>query len=89
MKKLNLIFALIGLVGQVLGFVGIFIADSNAQLMASLWTFLLFGGVGAVAKIDKSIERFEKFMDKVSMPIALICTTFLIGRALLSFIFGI
>jgi hypothetical protein len=40
-------------------------------------------------KIDKSIERFEKFMDKVSMPIALICTTFLIGRALLSFIFGI
>ena len=39
--------------------------------------------------IDKSIERFEKFMDKVSMPIALICATFLIGRMLVSFIFGI
>ena len=40
-------------------------------------------------KIERSIERFEKFMDKVSMPIALSCTAFLIGRALLSFIFGI
>ena len=39
--------------------------------------------------LDKSIERFEKFMDKVSMPIALSCTAFLIGRVLVSFIFGI
>ena len=60
MKKLNFIFALIGLVGQVLGFVGIFIADSNAQLMASLWTFLLFGGVGAVALITDAEKVKEK-----------------------------
>ncbi len=60
MKKLNLIFALIGLVGQVLGFVGIFIADSNAQLMASLWTFLFFGGVGAVALITDTEKVKEK-----------------------------
>ena len=39
--------------------------------------------------LDKSIERFEKIMDKASMPIALICATFLIGRTLVSFIFGI
>ena len=60
MKKLNLIVAFIGLVGQVLGFVGIFIADSNAQLMASLWTFLLFGGVGAFALItdEKKPKKF-------------------------------
>jgi len=51
MKKLNLIVAIIGLVGQVLGLVGIFIADSHNQLMCSLWTFLLFGVVSAVAFI--------------------------------------
>lgn len=39
--------------------------------------------------LDKSIERFEKIMDKASMPIALICATFLIGRTLVSFVFGI
>ena len=60
MKKLNLIVALIGLVGQVLGFVGIFIADSNDQLMCSLWTFLLFGGVGAFALITDAKEVKEK-----------------------------
>ena len=51
MKKLNLIVALIALVGQVLGFVGIFVADSNGQLMVSLWTFLGFASVGAIALI--------------------------------------
>ena len=39
--------------------------------------------------LDKSIEKFEKIMDKVSMPIALICATYLIGRTLVSFVFGI
>jgi hypothetical protein len=39
--------------------------------------------------IDKKIERFESVMDKASMPIALLCTSFLIGRVLVSFIFGI
>jgi hypothetical protein len=39
--------------------------------------------------IEKNIERFEKFMDKISMPIALLGTAFLIGRVLVSFIFGI
>lgn len=60
MKKLNLIVALIGLVGQVLGFVGIFIADSNDQLMCSLWTFLGFGCVGAIALITDAKEVKEK-----------------------------
>ena len=49
MKKLNLIIALIALVGELLGFVGIFVADSNEQLMLSLWTFLGFCCVGALA----------------------------------------
>lgn len=49
MKKQNLIFALIGLIGQVLGFIGIFVADSNEQLLASLYTFTAFGCIGAVS----------------------------------------
>jgi hypothetical protein len=58
MKKLNLIIALIALVGQVTGFVGIFIADSNDQLMLSLWTFLGFACLGAIALItDKKEEK--------------------------------
>lgn len=40
-------------------------------------------------KIEKSIERFEKFMDKISMPFVVLSGAFLIGRVLLSFIFGI
>ena len=39
--------------------------------------------------IDRSIERFEKFMDKISMPFVVLSGAFLIGRVLLSFIFGI
>lgn len=39
--------------------------------------------------IDKKIETFEKVMDKVSMPIALLGASFLIGRAIVSFVFGI
>jgi hypothetical membrane protein len=59
MKKLNLIIAIIALVGQVTGFVGIFIADSNNQLMLSLWTFLGFGCVGAIALITDAKEVKE------------------------------
>jgi hypothetical protein len=39
--------------------------------------------------IDEKFKRFEKFMDKVSMPLAVLCASFLIGRTLVSFIFGI
>jgi hypothetical protein len=39
--------------------------------------------------IEKRIESFEKIMDKVSMPIALLCGAYLIGRTLVSFVFGI
>ena len=60
MKKLNFIIALIALVGQVTGFVGIFVADSNEQLMLSLWTFLGFGCVGAIALILDAKEIKEK-----------------------------
>ncbi len=59
MKRLNFIIALIGLIGQVTGFVGIFIADSNNQLMLSLWTFLGFGCVGAIALILDAKELKE------------------------------
>ena len=60
MKKLNFIIALIALVGQVTGFVGIFVADSNDQLMLSLWTFLGFGTLGAIALITDAKEIKEK-----------------------------
>lgn len=39
--------------------------------------------------IDKKIERFESVMEKVSMPFALLFTSFLIGRVLVSVLFGI
>lgn len=39
--------------------------------------------------IEKRIERFEKIMDKASMPMVLLCATYLIGRTLVSFVFGI
>ena len=51
MKKSNLIISSIALVGQVIGFIGIFVADSNSQLMFSLNTFLLFGCIGALSLI--------------------------------------
>jgi hypothetical membrane protein len=64
MKKLNLIIALIALVGQVTGFVGIFIADSNDQLMLSLWTFLGFACLGAIALITDN-KKEEKNLQNV------------------------
>ena len=63
MKKLNLIIALVGLVGQLTGFVGIFVADSNDQLMLSLWTFLGFGCIGAIALILDAKEIKEKLQN--------------------------
>lgn len=65
MKKLNLIIALVGLVGQLIGFVGIFVADSNNQLMLSLWTFLGFGTLGAIALITDAKEIKEKNLQNV------------------------
>lgn len=35
------------------------------------------------------IEKFEKFMDKISYPTAIVCGVFLITRVLVSFVFGI
>ena len=69
MKKLNLIIALIALVGQVTGFVGIFVADSNDQLMLSLWTFLGFGCVGAIALITDAKEIKEKPQNVLQLQI--------------------
>ena len=37
----------------------------------------------------KTIQKFENIMDKVSEPITYICCVCLIGRVLLSFMFGI
>ena len=60
MKKLNIILTIIALVGQVLGLVGIFIAESNDQLMCSLWTFLLFGCSAAIIILIDSRQVKEK-----------------------------
>ena len=57
MKKQFLILAMIGLIGQVIGFIGIFISESNDNLMISLWTFLLFGCVGAIALIFDNMDK--------------------------------
>lgn len=51
MKKSNLIISSIALVGQVMGFIGIFVADGHNQLMLSLYTFLLFGCIGGLSLI--------------------------------------
>lgn len=51
MKKLNFIVALIALVGQITGFVGLFVSETNNQIMLSLWTFLGFACIGAIALI--------------------------------------
>jgi hypothetical protein len=51
MKKNFLRLAMIGVIGQIVGFIGIFISESNNSLMLSLWTFLVFGCIGAIALI--------------------------------------
>jgi hypothetical protein len=40
-------------------------------------------------KAIKFIEKFEKFMDKISMPATIVCGVFLIGRVLVSFVFNV
>lgn len=35
------------------------------------------------------IEKFEKFMDKVTYPIVVVCSVYLIVRVLVSFVFDI
>lgn len=57
MRILNFIVAIIGLVGQVLGFGGIFASKSNDQLMLSLWVFLGFGCVTAIALLTDNIKK--------------------------------
>lgn len=58
MKKLNFIVALIALVGQIAGVVGLFVSETNNQLMLSLWTFLGFACIGAIALItDKKVNE--------------------------------
>ena len=57
MRILNFIVAIIGLVGQVLSFVGIFVADSNNELMLTLWVFLGFGCVTAIALLTDNIKK--------------------------------
>lgn len=57
MKKSNLIISSIALVGQVIGFVGIFVANGHNQLMLSLNTFLLFGCIGGLSLILDSRRR--------------------------------
>ena len=63
MKKLNFIIALVGLVGQLIGFVGIFVTDSNNQLMLSLWTFLGFGCITAIALLTDNIKKEKKLQN--------------------------
>ncbi len=64
MKKLNFIISLISLVGQLIGFVGIFIADSHNQLMLSLWTFLGFACIGGLSLIFSG-EKNKKISDNI------------------------
>lgn len=58
MKKLNFIVALIALFGQIAGVVGLFVSETNNQLMLSLWTFLGFACIGAISLItDKKVNE--------------------------------
>ena len=42
-----------------------------------------------VMKLIERIEKFENIMDKISEPIAIVCCVCLVGRVLVSFVFGI
>ena len=35
------------------------------------------------------IEKFEKFMDKISYPTVIVCGVYFVGRVLVSFVFDI
>ena len=35
------------------------------------------------------MKDFEKFMDKITYPIAIVCCVYLVGRVLVSFVFDI
>ena len=60
MKKQFLILALIGLIGQLTGFVGIFVSETGDDLMLSLWTFLIFGSISGIAIIlDNKKEKIS------------------------------
>jgi hypothetical protein len=64
MKKLNFVIAIIALVGQLLGFGGIFAAKSNDQLMLSLWTFLGFACIGGLSLIFSG-EKNKKISENI------------------------
>ena len=57
MKKQFLILALIGLIGQLTGFVGIFVSETSDDLMLSLWTFLIFGSISGIAILLDNKKR--------------------------------
>lgn len=58
MRKKFLILGLIGLIGQLTGFVGIFVSETSDDLMLSLWTFLIFGSFSGIAIIlDNKKEK--------------------------------
>ena len=40
-------------------------------------------------KAIEIIEKFERVMDKISMPIVVVCGIYLFGRVLVSFVFNI
>ena len=61
MKKQFLILALIGLIGQLTGFVGIFVSETSDDLMLSLWTFLIFGSISGIAiLLDNKKEKISQ-----------------------------
>lgn len=57
MKRINLIIAIIALIGQLLGFIGILISETKDQLMFSLWAFLGFCLIGAITLIKQNLVK--------------------------------
>lgn len=39
--------------------------------------------------MEKIINKFELVMEKITIPILFVCCVYLIGRVLVSFVFGI
>ena len=62
MKKQFLILAIIGLIGQITGFVGIFVSETGDNLMISLWTFLIFSSIcGSAIIFDNKKEKDNRY----------------------------
>ena len=60
MKKLNLIIAIIGLIGIYLGFFSFLYSETNEQIIFSIVLFLLFSIMVILAVVlnDVDIKRF-------------------------------